>query len=92
MLDPMPAMLIAHYNGLIIQFGWITFFAPAYPAGVAFILGVCLTDFFGEINNMVKYWKRDKPVGGVTVGTWVTYLESASQLGIVMRLAIVFFS
>lgn len=56
MLDPMPGMLIAHYNGLVIQFGWITFFAPAFPAGVLFLLGVCFLDLAGEINNMVRYW------------------------------------
>lgn len=41
MLDPMPPMLIAHYNELVIQFGWLTFFAPAFPFGPFFCIIAC---------------------------------------------------
>lgn len=44
MLDPMPPLLIGHYNGLVIQYGWITLFAPAFPAGCFFLLCTCLLD------------------------------------------------
>lgn len=39
---------------------------------------------------MCRFWMRNNPVGAIEVGTWISYLETCSQLGIVMRLLIIF--
>lgn len=39
---------------------------------------------------MCKYWQRNNPVGGVGIGTWLDFLEAASMIGIVFRLAIIY--
>jgi hypothetical protein len=41
---------------------------------------------------MTLFWRRNLPLGDVDIGQWIKIVEASSMVGIVLRLAIVYFT
>ena len=83
---------ISDYNKIVVEFGWITFFGPCFPA--APLLGM-ISNFVilqTEIDNIKQFTKRGHPVGVLDVGRWIELIEYIASFSIVNSIGLVIFT
>jgi len=61
LMGSMPPMMVGKYNEIVIQLGWLLFFAPSFPAGPLFCQLNCLISVWDELTQMSEFKRRDKP-------------------------------
>ena len=88
-MSAMPPMLVGQYNEIVLQLGWLLFFAPAFSAGPLFSLLSCLITVQFDLSQMCEFKRRDKPVGAVDIGIWMNLIENVSYLGFVSSTCII---
>ena len=88
----MPKNRIADYNKIVVEFGWITFFGPCFPA--APLLGIIsnLVMIRTEIDNIASFSKRGEPRGVIDVGRWIALIERIAEFSIVNSIGLVIFT
>jgi polyferredoxin len=89
LMGAMPPMMVGKYNEIVIQLGWLLFFAPAFPAGPLFCQLNCLISVWDELTQMSEFKRRDKPQGIFNIGIWMRLIEGASFIGFVVSVGIV---
>ena len=92
LMQSMPPMNVGAYNEIIIQFGWLTLFAPAFPAGPLFSFISNMVQVKTEMDSMSMFLRRNNPKGCVDIGLWMDYFELMSFVSIVVSTAIVIFT
>jgi len=87
-----PPSRIEDYCKIVVEFGWITFFGPCFPA--APLLGIIsnMVMFRTEIDNIKSFAKRGEPRGVLDVGRWLELIEYIAVFGIVNSLGLVIFT
>ena len=83
---------ISDYNKIVVEFGWITFFGPCFPA--APLLGM-ISNFVilqTEIDNIKQFTKRGHPVGVLDVGRWIELIEYIASFSIVNSIGLAIFT
>ena len=83
---------ISDYNKIVVEFGWITFFGPCFPA--APLLGIISNNVIigTEIDNIKQFKKRGEPVGVIDVGRWIELIERIAEFSIVNSIGLVIFT
>ena len=83
---------ISDYNKIVVEFGWITFFGPCFPA--APLLGIISNYVIlgTEIDNIKQFKKRGEPVGVIDVGRWIELIERIAEFSIVNSIGLVIFT
>ena len=83
---------ISDYNKIVVEFGWITFFGPCFPA--APLLGIISNYVMlgTEIDNIKQFKKRGEPVGVIDVGRWIELIERIAEFSIVNSIGLVIFT
>ena len=83
---------ISDYNKIVVEFGWITFFGPCFPA--APLLGIISNYVIlgTEIDNIKQFKKRGEPVGVIDVGRWLELIERIAEFSIVNSIGLVIFT
>ena len=91
-MAPMPANRIDDYCKIVVEFGWITFFGPCFPA--APLLGIVsnMVNFRTEIDNIKSFCRRGEPKGVIDVGRWLELIEYIAVFSIVNSLGLVIFT
>jgi len=92
MMDKMPPMLVAQYNELFMQLGWILFFSMTFPAGALFCIVAGFIRMKIELRGMSEYKQKNEPQPQKDIGIWMDLLEFVSNLGIVVCVYIVIFT
>ena len=92
LMGNMPANRIEDYSKIVVEFGWITFFGPCFPA--APLLGIIsnLVMIRTEIDNIKSFQKRGEPRGVLDVGRWIELIEYIAVFSIVNSLGLVIFT
>ena len=92
MMENMPENRIGDYSKIVVEFGWITFFGPCFPA--APLLGIIsnLVNIKTEIDNISKFRKRGAPEPAVDVGRWIELIERIAEFSIVNSIGLVIFT
>ena len=85
-------MLVGAYNEIVIQFGWLTFFGPSFPAGALFSIFSSFVQVETELANMTLFWRHDTPQWAYDIGLWQGFLEFASLIGVASSTGIVLFT
>lgn len=92
LMGDMPKLLVESYKEIIIIFGWLTFFANAFPVGPVLSLLTAQVQVQMELDNIVKFKKRNMPSASLNIGIWQDILEGVSFLSIVVNTGIILFT
>ena len=89
LMGEMSATRTESYNELIIEYGWIVLFPPAFPiAGLISLLSNYI-QFKTEREAIEKFNKRCEPRAALDIGKWLEYFEFISVFGILNHAALV---
>ena len=88
-MGAMPATRTESYNELIIEYGWIVLFPPAFPvAGLIALLSNWI-QFKTERDAIEKFNRRCEPRAALDIGKWLDYFEFLSTIGIINHAGLV---
>jgi len=91
-MGEMPKNRIKQYNNIIIEFGWIVLFAPAFPLA-SFVAILSNTVTIKTIKDRIlSFNRRGIPKSAIDIGSWLDFLEVISTLGIVNSVGLVIFT
>lgn len=82
----------ANYNELIIEYGWIVLFPPAFPVAALFALLSNLIQYKTEKDAIKMFVQRGKPMSAMDIGKWLDYFELISTFGIVNSALLIIFT
>lgn len=83
---------VTGYNELLIEYGWIVLFAPAFPiAGLLALLSNAI-QFKTEKDSIKRFVKRGIPTSAMNIGSWLEYFELISTLGIINGACLIIFT
>ena len=86
------ANLAMQYSEQVIQLGFVTIFAPAFPIGPLFAIIVNAIAVKGEINMYCYYGRRHIAKGASGIGAWQAFIELTSMVAVVVNSALVFYT
>ena len=81
-----------NYNELIIEYGWIVLFPPAFPAAALIAIFSNLIQYKTERDAILKFNKRGEPMSCMDIGKWNEYLEAISVAGTINCVGLVIFT
>ena len=81
-----------NFNELIIEYGWIVLFPPAFPAAALVALLSNLIQYKTEKDAIKMFVQRGKPKSTMDIGKWLQYFELISTFGIVNSALLVIFT
>ena len=88
-MGEMSATRTESYNELIIEYGWIVLFPPAFPAAGLIALLSNWIQFKTEHDAIEKFNKRCEPRAALDIGKWLDYFEFLSTVGIINHAGLV---
>ena len=88
----MPRERTDGYNELIIEFGWIVLFPPAFPIAALFAIMSNLIQYKTEKDGIKMFRKRGEPLSTMDIGKWLDYFELMSTIGIVNSALLIIFT
>ncbi len=71
-------VLVMRYAEVVLQFGYITMFAPAFPLAPLFSMLCNLLELKINLNNMAYNNKRFIAMGASGIGSWSKIIEFLS--------------
>ena len=80
------------YNELIIEFGWLVLFPPAFPAAAAIAILSNSIQYKTEKDAILKFAKRCEPRSTLDIGKWLGYFEFISTMGIINSACLIIFT
>ena len=80
------------YNEVVIQFGFIAFFAFVFPAAPLFVFILNFLEINVKLDSLTKYSKRDVAEGANGIGSWLPVMEFISHISIPINVAMVFWT
>ncbi len=80
------------FNELIIEFGWICLFPPAFPAAALIAILSNAIQFKTEKDAILKFAKRCEPRSALDIGKWLDYFEFISTMGIINGAGLIIFA
>ena len=92
MMGEMPESRIENFNELIIEFGWIVLFPPAFPAAALIAILSNMLQYKTEKDAIKQFVKRGKPLSAMDIGKWLDYFELISTFGIVNSALLIIFT
>ena len=92
MMGEMPDSRTESYNELIIEYGWIVLFPPAFPVAALFALLSNLIQYKTEKDAIKMFIKRGQPKSIMDIGKWLEYFELISTFGIVNSALLIIFT
>jgi len=92
LMADLPSNRIEDYCKIVVEFGWITFFGPCFPAAPLLAIISNTVNFRTEIDNIKSFSKRGEPVGVVNIGRWLELIEYIAVFSIVNSLGLVIFT
>jgi hypothetical protein len=91
-MGKMTSSRVDSYNELIIEYGWIVLFAPAFPIAGLFSLFSNLIQFKAERDGIRMFHMRCEPRSVLDIGRWLEYFELMSTVGIINSVGLVIFT
>lgn len=91
-MGEMQSSRVEGYNELIIEYGWIVLFAPAFPAAGLFSLLSNAIQFKTEKDGIKRFNRRCVPTSAIDIGSWLQYFETISTLGIINGACMIIFT
>jgi len=73
-------VLVMKYSEIVLQFGYVTMFAPAFPLAPFFSMISNLIEIKTNMNNMAHQSKRYIALGASSIGSWAGIIEVISIL------------
>ena len=80
------------YNELIIEFGWIVLFPPAFPVCALIAILSNSLQYKTEKDAILKFAKRCEPRSALDIGKWLNYFELISTFGIINGACLIIFT
>ena len=91
-MGEMPRERTDGFNELIIEFGWIVLFPPAFPIAALFAIGSNMIQYKTEKDGIKMFRKRGEPLSTMDIGKWLDYFELMSTIGIVNSALLIIFT
>jgi len=82
----------ADYNEMIIQFGFVTLFAAAFPVASLASLINNITEIRTDASKLLNSTQRPKYAGAEDIGTWFKILEIQSYIAVLTNICILGFT
>lgn len=89
---PSPSPIFYEYNELMIQYGYMTMFATAFPLASLFALVNNILEIRVDALKIVFATKRPIQEGASDIGTWLSVLEFMSVIAVMTNAAIICFT
>jgi hypothetical protein len=86
------ANLAMQYSEQVIQLGFVTIFAPAFPIAPLIAVIVNAISIKGELNMYCYYGRRSIAKGAAGIGAWQSIIEFVSTVAVIVNAGIVFFT
>ena len=84
-------LTVMNYSEMVIQLGFVTMFAPAFPLAPLFALINNTIEFRGELYmNRIK--KRNRATGASGIGAWLWIIDLLSIVSVIANCGILFFT
>lgn len=80
------------YNELVLQYGYLTLFAVAFPLVAALALLNNLVEIRSDSGKLCNSFRRPIPYGACDIGTWYPILQIMSFMAVTTNCAMVFFT
>lgn len=80
------------YAELVLQYGFVTFFSAAFPAGPLIALINNVYEIRGDASKLLDQHQRPQSVTSPNIGTWLSVLEGMSVLAIMTNALLLAFS
>eukprot|EP00735_Rhodelphis_limneticus_P011190 TRINITY_DN4257_c0_g1::TRINITY_DN4257_c0_g1_i1::g.7946::m.7946 TRINITY_DN4257_c0_g1::TRINITY_DN4257_c0_g1_i1::g.7946 ORF type:complete len:721 (+),score=181.50,sp/Q4V8U5/ANO10_DANRE/29.92/2e-68,Anoctamin/PF04547.7/8.4e-126 TRINITY_DN4257_c0_g1_i1:100-2262(+) len=80
------------YNELIIQFGYITFFASAFPMIGFFALVNNFVEIRSDANKLCRVFQRPEAKSAADIGTWYNIMEIMAFVSVTTNSAFTFYT
>jgi len=80
------------YAEMVIQFGYIVLFAPAFPLAPFFSMITNLIEIRINLNNMAYNNKRNIAMGSSGIGSWGSIIEFLTLVSIATNCGIIYFT
>ncbi|XP_065224675.1 anoctamin-2-like [Planococcus citri] len=84
--------LFWEYLEVVIQFGFVTLFASAFPLAPAFALLNNIFELRLDAKKILKYYRRPVPHRVPNIGAWYRILDVVGKIAVVSNAAIIAFS
>ncbi len=84
-------LTVMNYSEMIIQLGFVTMFAPAFPLAPFFALLNNTIEFRGEI-FLHRIKKRNRATGASGIGAWLGIIDLLSIISVIVNCGILFFT
>ena len=91
-MGEMTSTRVESFNELIIEYGWIVMFAPAFPiAGLIALISNSL-QYKTERDGIRMFNMRCEPRSALDIGIWLEYFELISTVGIINAVGLIIFT
>jgi len=87
-----PLKEIDDWSEIVIQFGYVTFFAVAFPAAAAIALVNNLIEMRTDAYKLCSEYQRPLPRRAAGIGVWLDILQFMSYVAVLSNTALVIFS
>ena len=84
-------LTVMNYSEMVIQLGFVTMFAPAFPLAPFFAMINNTLEFRGEI-FMHRIKKRNRATGAAGIGAWIWIIDLLSIVSVIVNCGILFFT
>ena len=88
MMKPGQTTLVYYYNEAIIQLGFISLFATAFPFAPLFSFFTNLLEIMIKLNHLSKYGRRGISECTNGIGNWMSIMDFISYFAIPMNIVI----
>ena len=90
-MQPPQTTLVYYYNEAIIQMGFISFFAVAFPFAPIFSFFTNLLSLKLKLKLMSRYGKRNQSVGSSGIGNWMSVMSVISLIAVPINLCVLLY-
>lgn len=87
-----PRSLVDDYAEIVIQYGYVTMFACAFPLAPVLALVNNFTEIRAEVYMYTSTVRRGKAEGAANIGTWLPILQIMSVIAIATNCMVMYFS
>jgi len=89
---PSYAGVLLEYNELVLQYGFVTLFAPAFPAAALIAMINNVVEIKADGYKLCKFHRRPEYSAAQDIGSWQYIIEVISVLSIITNCAIIAFT
>ena len=91
MLKPQSTTLVYYYNEAIIQMGFVSFFAVAFPLAPIFSFFTNMLSLKLKLKLMTRYGRRNQSIGSNGIGNWMSVTFVIALIAVPINLCVLLY-